>query len=145
MSQKTSDFMGPGVRLNKIISGLKGVAKSAEDFLVDGKTVGGVCPKNDALLTRLAENKATLNLAKCIFHQTEVDFSFPETRDSPTHRQLEHHYQLQSNPEYYRAFRRFTRVAQQLSKILRKPQHHLETCLPRYIHVALDSSPPSRF
>ena len=61
-------------RLDKIISRLKGVAKSSDDFLVHGKTVEEHYQRMHALLTRLAENKATLKLAKCKFHQTEVDF-----------------------------------------------------------------------
>ena len=58
-------------RLDEIVTGVGGVA---DDFLVHDKDVEEHDLRLHALLTRLAEHSVTLNLSKCQFHQTEVDF-----------------------------------------------------------------------
>ena len=105
-------------RLDKIISGLKGVAKSTDDFLVHGKTVEEHDQRMHALLTRLAENKATLNVAKCKFHQTEVDFlghRISEQGIQPLTDKLNAITNYKA-PQNITELRRFMGMAQQLSK-----------------------------
>ena len=61
-------------RMDKIIEGIPGVAKSMDDFLVYGQTIEEHDARLERLLNRLAEHGVTLNREKCQFHQTQVTF-----------------------------------------------------------------------
>ena len=61
-------------RMDKVIAGLQGVAKSMDDFLIYAKDV----PEHDRrlrlILSAMSDFGVTLNLEKCYFRQTEVEF-----------------------------------------------------------------------
>ena len=61
-------------KMDWVISGLEGVVKSTDDFLVFGSTLEEHDKHLKALLQRFEENKVTLNTEKCIFRQHEVTF-----------------------------------------------------------------------
>ena len=61
-------------RLDEIIEGLEGVAKSADNFLVHGKDTEEHDWRMQALLEKLEENGVTLNNSIYQFHTTELDF-----------------------------------------------------------------------
>ena len=61
-------------RLDQIIDGLKGVAKSTDDLLAYGKSQEEHDDNLTKLLERLRENGVTLNKEKCIFNKREMEF-----------------------------------------------------------------------
>ena len=61
-------------RLDQIIEGLKGVAKSTDDFLVHGRNKQEHDMRLRALLQRLAAHWVTLNTKKCLLRTTHIDF-----------------------------------------------------------------------
>ena len=61
-------------RIDKVIDGLIGVAKSTDDFLVYGKTMEDHDHRIRAVLERMKEYGVTLNINKCKFRCTKVEF-----------------------------------------------------------------------
>lgn len=61
-------------RIDSIIDGLPGVAKSTDDFLAYAKTEAEHDNRLVQLLKRFEENRVTLNKAKCIFKTKQVEF-----------------------------------------------------------------------
>ena len=61
-------------RMDTIVEGLPGVAKSTDDFLVYGRNELEHDKRLRQLLSRFKENNVTLNKEKCKFQQTETEF-----------------------------------------------------------------------
>ena len=61
-------------KMDFVISGLKGVVKSTDDFLVFGSTLQEHDINLKALLQRFQDNNVTLNTEKCKFRQSEITF-----------------------------------------------------------------------
>lgn len=61
-------------KMDDIIDGLPGVAKSTDDFLVYAKTEAEHNTRLHTLLQKFKEYSVTLNRSKCIFNTTEVEF-----------------------------------------------------------------------
>ena len=108
-------------RLDQILVELEGVAKATDDFLVHGKDVEEHDRRMHALLKRLEENKVTLNLGKCVFHQNEVDFlgqHISAEGVQPIKNKLEAITNYKA-PQNITELRKFMGMAQQLSKFTR--------------------------
>eukprot|EP00794_Sanderia_malayensis_P002412 gene2412-2781_t len=105
-------------RLHNIISGLPGVVKSTDDFLVTGKDMAEHDERLRALLKRLSDNGVTLNPTRCKFRQTAVDFlghniSAAGVRPLSTKVDALLHFRTPGN---ITELRRFFGMAQQLAK-----------------------------
>ena len=61
-------------RLDQMIEGLVGVAKSMDDFLIYGKNTEEHDERMNKFLVRMSEEGVTFNLEKCKFNQREVEF-----------------------------------------------------------------------
>ena len=105
-------------RLDKIISGLPGVAKSTDDFLVTGRDMTEHDVHLRGLLTRLSDHGVTLNPAKCEFRQTTIDFlghNISPAGIKPLSTKVDALLHFRT-PENITELRRFFGMAQQLSK-----------------------------
>ena len=105
-------------KMDHVIEGLKGVVKSMDDFLVFGNTENDYNENLVELLSRLAEHGVTLNLEKCLFNQTEVEFLGHKTSAEgvrPLTKKVEA-IQNFPRPTKITALRSFLGMAQQLSK-----------------------------
>lgn len=61
-------------KMDAIIEGLPGIAKSTDDFLIYAKTEEGHDERLRSLLHRFKENGVTVNPEKCQFRQTKLEF-----------------------------------------------------------------------
>ena len=61
-------------KMDIVIDGLEGVVKSTDDFLVYGKTVKQLEERTEKLLQRFEKYGVTVNVRKCLFERTEMDF-----------------------------------------------------------------------
>ena len=105
-------------RLDKIISGLPGVVKSTDDFLVTGKDMAEHDERLRGLLKRLSDHGVTLNPTKCKFRQTAVDFlghNISAAGVRPLSTKVDALLNFRT-PENITELRRFFGMAQQLSK-----------------------------
>ena len=105
-------------RLDKIISGLPGVVKSTDDFLVTGKDMAEHDERLRGLLQRLSDHGVTLNPTKCKFRQTAVDFlghNISAAGVRPLSTKVDALLNFRT-PENITELRRFFGMAQQLSK-----------------------------
>ena len=57
-----------------VIEGLEGVAKSTDDFLIFAKTKEILRERTRKILERFVEHGVTINLKKCSFEKTEMEF-----------------------------------------------------------------------
>ena len=105
-------------RLDKIISGLPGVVKSTDDFLVTGRDMTEHDAHLRGLLNRLSDHGVTLNPAKCEFRQTTIDFlghNISPAGIKPLSTKVDALLHFRT-PENITELRRFFGMAQQLSK-----------------------------
>ena len=63
-----------GKKMDIIIEGLQGVVKSTDDFMIYGKTREILRQRTRALFQRFIEYGVTINLKKCEFEKTDMDF-----------------------------------------------------------------------
>ena len=63
-----------GKKMDVVIEGLVEVAKSTDDFLVYGKTKEILRQRTRKLFDRFVKYGVTINLKKCLFEQTEMEF-----------------------------------------------------------------------
>ena len=63
-----------GKKMDIVIEGLEGVAKSTDDFLVFAKTKDLLQKRTRKLFQRFLEHGVTINLKKCAFEKTKMDF-----------------------------------------------------------------------
>ena len=63
-----------GKKMDVVIEGIEGVVKSTDDFLVHAKTIETLRERTRKLFERFAEYGVTINLKKCLFEQTEMEF-----------------------------------------------------------------------
>ena len=61
-------------KLDELLSELDGIVRSMDDILVHGETLEEHDERLERLLTVLDENGITLNLKKCIFRKSELEF-----------------------------------------------------------------------
>ena len=61
-------------KLDKLLSGLEGIVRSMDDILIHGETIEEHDERLNKLLKVLSENGITLNLDKCIFRKSELEF-----------------------------------------------------------------------
>ena len=61
-------------KLDGLLSSLEGIVRSMDDILVHGETLEEHDERLDALLKVLEENGITLNLEKCVFRKSEIEF-----------------------------------------------------------------------
>ena len=108
-------------KMDDIIQGAPGVVKSMDDFLIFGKNESEYEENLTNVLTKLVKNKVTLNMEKCSFHQTEVDFlghHISAEGITPLHSKVEG-IQKFKRPSNITELRSFLGMAQQLSKFSR--------------------------
>ena len=63
-----------GKKMDIVIDNLQGIVKSTDDFLVYGKTVEVLRQRTRKLFQRFVEHGVTINLKKCDFEKTEMEF-----------------------------------------------------------------------
>ena len=105
-------------RIDKIIEGLPGVAKSMDDFLIYASNIEEHDQRLHQFLNTLQENGVTLNADKCQFAQVKVEFlghTISAAGIQPVRRKLDALTKFRP-PENITELRRFMGMAQQLSK-----------------------------
>jgi len=105
-------------RIDSVIDGLPGVAKSTDDFLVYAKTESEHDIRLERLLQRFEENGVTLNKGKCVFKTKQVEFL---GHDISPEGITPHSSKVSAISDYptptnLKELRRFMGMAQQLSK-----------------------------
>ena len=101
-----------------IIIGLTGIDKSTDDFLIYGKTLEQLRIRTKALFERFVQYGVTINLAKCQFEQTEMNFlGHKITREGilPMVSKMEA-VNIFPQPENIKELRRFIGMANQMAK-----------------------------
>ena len=105
-------------RLDALMQGVKGLAKSMDDFLAYGRNVQEHDENLRNILQIMRENNMTLNLEKCCFRQTEATFlRYQITSESvlPVNRKVEAIPEFKTPPNI-KELHSFMRMAQQLSR-----------------------------
>ena len=107
-----------GKKMDVVIEGLEGVVKSTDDFLVYGKTVDILRQRTRALFERFVKYGVTVNLKKCLFELTEMEFLGNRITSSGI---LPHKSKMEAirdypQPENIKQLRRFMGMANQMAK-----------------------------
>ena len=104
--------------LDALMQGVKGVAKSMDDFLVCGRNVQEHDENLRNVLQIMRANNMTLNLEKCCFRQTEANFLGYQITSKdvlPANRKVEAILEFKT-PSNIKELRSFMGMAQQLSR-----------------------------
>ena len=104
-------------RSDALMQGVKGVAKSMDDFLVYGRNVQEHGENLRHVLQIMKENNMTQNLEKCCFRQTEANFlGYQITSEGvlPANRKVEAILEFKT-PSNIKELCSFMGMAQQLS------------------------------
>ena len=107
-----------GKKMDTVIEGLEGVVKSTDDFLIYAKTLETLRQRTRALFRRFSDNGVTINMAKCLFEKTEMEFlgnMITEQGIRPLESKMEG-IQNFPQPENIKQLRRFMGMANQMAK-----------------------------
>ena len=107
-----------GKKMDVVIDGLEGVAKSTDDFLVIAKKVEVLRFRTRKLFERFAQYGVTVNLKKCIFEKTQMEFLGHQVSEAgilPMSSKMEAVQEF-PQPKTIKELRRFMGMANQMAK-----------------------------